>query len=1500
MSDIVDFKLTLNDKEFSTSIKNAGNLLETFGKTASNNSKKMSSLERSVVATGRSFSVLSVSLGKGADKMEDFAAGTELASQSLRAIRENIAAINRSLSVFSTRVDQTSGKVGALTSVLKKAQSELLDFADFADHAGKSAKSFSNHASDMGNTTSSLNRRLSNTSKVLDRWKGTTDKAADGLKNVRDQMDAVIDRQKSLSGRILGGGRVGGSGGGSGGSRGNSGGGHGRSENGLFEGLRGNIFLLGEIGDAARTVKEMLFGWQQPLIEAMSKMQNTRILLQGLEKDAKNPQDAAEKDMNFIMGLSEKVHVSLDAVSDAFVKLKSGGIDPTTGSLNALVNSVAQFGGDSEILKRAAIAIQQMSGKGVISMEELRQQLGEAVPTAMQSMADTMGVSMAKLVKDVSLGTVEAKSALDMLFLGMEIDSAGAADRLSHSFTGALAQMQTAFMRFSDNMAKGGYLDALSDGLKQLSTYLNTTEGQLFAYNFGQGMTAIVKTLTEMASWIGKNIELVKTIAQIVGLGMGFKLLKTIVTGSLGTALEMFSSLNKSLGLATKGVTSFLSVTGKIVQDIRNFGLFAAAVINITEAIRGAKTAWLAFTAVLQFNPIIIGITAVVGVVALLASTFESVSEKASDALEKIKAVPEAMGKNEQAALTARLNQLDMEEADYKRRKSIYMSSTPEQQKELAKSDKFNIDNINAGLKDVQGQRQDIQNAMGGAVVAVASKEISRNLQSGLKKIDDQFTKDAASLSKSAKDYRDRSDAISNDKSLSKDEKSSQLEKLNADRQKRLVDATQKRLDGYQNLVKTLQDQKASVESQLKSESLTAEQKKTLDTKNIALSKQINDLNNNQVQMAQADLDRAKKSMSGDTPKLSTQTKTGDRIKLITDNAGKKVGDFVNPDTGEALRDLLGNVITGQNQMSVNQRYLSAVGDKKFDDLSRSEQNSIKKGLADAAKADKIAADKRLQSANIAASKQQSIDAMVAKANQQVVSSANELAGQLGLTSKASASFDESVKKTLSQIDNALKDQDINGKALPPNSRFTDDQKRQMIRDRDFIKANAADYSQRLDRDSAEQTVSKFTTTTSGIMSSVDGANRQAAMAKWMEDYQRDIKTLQSYIATTQSDVMKDVYQRSLKAMREGGSRAFIEQFGTETQKMALEYEDVAGQIETVWSNAFSSMTDTITDFIMDGKASFSDFARSIVKDIASIIVKSQITAPLMNMMGMGTNGAGNTGNIAGAMLNQGVSLVSSGGAGVNVNNGDKSIGQSAKETSAGISQMSTATENANSGLSGMVSSAWNSTKSFLGLGTATGNQTKAIGANILTMNNLSSVAAGLTAVFASMGASSTSSKGRWLNFGMSMVSAATSVWAGSLASGGSGGSGGAVAHANGGVFGPNGVVPLKTYSKGGIATTPQLALFGEGRDNEAYVPLPDGRSIPVTMTGNIGGGGTIAPVAINISVNSDGSSSTSGSDADGKGWNDAAQRIKNIVLETITQEKRPGGSLNKNTNGNR
>lgn len=79
------------------------------------------------------------------------------------------------------------------------------------------------------------------------------------------------------------------------------------------------------------------------------------------------------------------------------------------------------------------------------------------------------------------------------------------------------------------------------------------------------------------------------------------------------------------------------------------------------------------------------------------------------------------------------------------------------------------------------------------------------------------------------------------------------------------------------------------------------------------------------------------------------------------------------------------------------------------------------------------------------------------------------------------------------------------------------------------------------------------------------------------------------------------------------------------------------------------------------------------------------------------------------------------------------------------------------------------------------------------------------------------------------------------LFSGGGAGGGATVPAAQRGALGmvmtAEGPMHLSRFASGGIARRPQLAMFGEGRMPEAYVPLPDGRSIPVTMQG--GGGGT-------------------------------------------------------------
>lgn len=59
------------------------------------------------------------------------------------------------------------------------------------------------------------------------------------------------------------------------------------------------------------------------------------------------------------------------------------------------------------------------------------------------------------------------------------------------------------------------------------------------------------------------------------------------------------------------------------------------------------------------------------------------------------------------------------------------------------------------------------------------------------------------------------------------------------------------------------------------------------------------------------------------------------------------------------------------------------------------------------------------------------------------------------------------------------------------------------------------------------------------------------------------------------------------------------------------------------------------------------------------------------------------------------------------------------------------------------------------------------------------------------------------------------------------------------------GTAPIKAFARGGIADSPTLALFGEGRNSEAFVPLPDNRSIPVTFTDGGQRGGNVVQFTV-------------------------------------------------------
>jgi tape measure domain-containing protein len=105
---------------------------------------------------------------------------------------------------------------------------------------------------------------------------------------------------------------------------------------------------------------------------------------------------------------------------------------------------------------------------------------------------------------------------------------------------------------------------------------------------------------------------------------------------------------------------------------------------------------------------------------------------------------------------------------------------------------------------------------------------------------------------------------------------------------------------------------------------------------------------------------------------------------------------------------------------------------------------------------------------------------------------------------------------------------------------------------------------------------------------------------------------------------------------------------------------------------------------------------------------------------------------------------------------------------------------------------------------------------------------------------------------------------------------------ANGGIMTSNGSMPLRRYANGGIATSPQIAMFGEGSRPEAYVPLPDGRSIPVTMRG----GGDMGNIVVNVDASG---SAVQGNQPDA---NKLGEALGIAVRQELIRQKRPGGLL--------
>lgn len=143
--------------------------------------------------------------------------------------------------------------------------------------------------------------------------------------------------------------------------------------------------------------------------------------------------------------ISRKTGADLSSNLDTTIKFTALGFSPSDAvKLQSNISDVAgTLGLSKDRANELANALAQVQAKGVVSMEELRQQIAEKGVPVMEDLAAKIGVTTAELGKLVEGGQVPAKALVD-LFLNMEgsfSKFAGGAERATQTLPGAFARL---------------------------------------------------------------------------------------------------------------------------------------------------------------------------------------------------------------------------------------------------------------------------------------------------------------------------------------------------------------------------------------------------------------------------------------------------------------------------------------------------------------------------------------------------------------------------------------------------------------------------------------------------------------------------------------------------------------------------------------------------------------------------------------------------------------------------------------------------------------------------------------------------------------------------------------------------------------------------------------------------------------------------------------------------------------------------------------------------
>jgi len=282
---------------------------------------------------------------------------------------------------------------------------------------------------------------------------------------------------------------------------------------------------------------------------------------------------------------AERLGQDFLTISDSYKNLFSAGIG--TGMNESQIQNIFSgvleagtvLGSSQQQMQGALMALEQMISKGKVSMEELRKQLGNALPGAMQIAARAMGTTSEGLQEMLKDG-LDSQKFVMAFGNRLHLEFGQKATQASHTLRAELARLNNALFDLKTSFLDGENTQDLAKAIEQITKILRSP-----------ALLNALNSIGKIAVFILKNFRLIFGIATLIGLNRLIAkiallrlefLTTTFAAGSLGAALQMDAGIASMKALANATKATLLPFLKLIVAIL--------LLKEIIDTLRGKKT----------------------------------------------------------------------------------------------------------------------------------------------------------------------------------------------------------------------------------------------------------------------------------------------------------------------------------------------------------------------------------------------------------------------------------------------------------------------------------------------------------------------------------------------------------------------------------------------------------------------------------------------------------------------------------------------------------------------------------------------------------------------------------------------------------------------------------------------------------------------------------------------------------------------------------------------